>query len=237
MARRIAAMGMGCVLALIPLANAKALGPHPDMSYLNEAPSAFVPGKYYFGKATFYLKNDKVPAAIDQLRVAASWGHKFAQYDLGVIYFNGLGVAANRPLGTAWFGIAAQNHGTLADQSLLQAWQMLTTEERRQASVITDQLMSNYNDAATFKRAKSRFLTDLHRMTGSHLGYAGNVAVTQIGSGDGIATDGARYVNEQRNLLDETIHGISGRVDIGNVQAIGLDGRPLPTRLDAEEGR
>jgi hypothetical protein len=210
------------------------MGPHPLTAFLNEPPSAFLPGHYYFLKASFYLKKKDIPTAVSMLKIAASWGNKYAQYDLGVLYFNGMGnLPLDRPRGTAWFGIAAQNHGSLADQSLLEAWKILSDDERKQASAITDELMPEYADRITLRRAKSRFLADTNRISGSHLGHSTALTVTTVGSGDGIGTNGTSYLNEQRNGLDDMIHGLGGRVEIGGVQPIGLDGRPLPPKTES----
>ncbi len=194
-----------------------------------EPPSRFMPGRYYFKKAQFYMKNKQMTAALEMLERAAGWGNKYAQYDLGVIYFNGLnGVAADRPRGMAWFGVAAQNHGALADEALIEAWKQLSPEERTKASEIADALMVRYNDTHTHALAKARFVRSKREITGSHLGFVGTIAVINLA--EGVDQDGSTFMAEQSREFDDMIRGFSGKVEVGQVQAIGLDGQPLPNK-------
>jgi hypothetical protein len=175
------------------------------------------------------MRNKQMTTAVSMLELAAGWGNKYAQYDLGVIYFNGLnGIAVDRPRGTAWFGVAAQNHGALADDALIEAWKRLSSEERTRASQITDGLMVRYNDTRTLALAKARFEQSRREITGSHLGFVGTIDVRNLA--DGVDQDGTTFMAQQNQQFDEMIRGSSGKVEVGRVQPIGLDGRPLPEK-------
>ena len=49
------------------------------------------------------------PEALNWYRIAASQGDTSAQYSIGVLYANGLGVARNDIKGYAWYSISAAN--------------------------------------------------------------------------------------------------------------------------------
>jgi hypothetical protein len=197
-------------------------GKHPQTGWLLEPPAAFVPGRYFAQKASFYLKKKDHAVAVEMFQRAALWGNKIAQYNLGVMYFNGLGVPVDRPRGVAWFGIAAQKHGSLADLTLLQAWQSIDVDERAEASRITDELLPKYGDDVTVPRAKRRFVEDRNKATGSHLGVIGNLEVTQVGSGDGLTDTGTGYYRMRADEFEEMLGNTTGRVEIGAVMPIDL---------------
>src|SRR6185312_159741 len=75
---------------------------------LNEEEARFTPGLYYFHKGCDYYGRGDHEAAMHAWQVAAGWAMKDAQYDLGIAYFRGRGVAIDRPRGLAWLALAAE---------------------------------------------------------------------------------------------------------------------------------
>ena len=91
-----------------------------------DAPSRYFPGKYFEQKAQFYLKKQDYATALRMFELSGYWADKVAQYNAGIMHFNGIGVPIDKILGTAWLGIAAEAHDNLADQALQAAYAELT---------------------------------------------------------------------------------------------------------------
>ena len=78
-------------------------------------PGRAVPGNYYEYKGAFYLRKKDYRAAIHMYEMASLYANKVAQYNVGVLYYNGIGdVPPDHVRGTAWLGIAAEQKGDLA---------------------------------------------------------------------------------------------------------------------------
>src|SRR5258706_14357890 len=75
-----------------------------------DAPSRYFPGKYFEQKAQFYLKKQDYRTALRLFELSGYWADKVAQYNAGIMYFNGIGVPTDKVLGTAWPRRAAQTH-------------------------------------------------------------------------------------------------------------------------------
>ena len=91
-------------------------------------------------------KKQDYASALRLFELSGYWADKVAQYNAGIMYFNGIGVPTDKVLGTAWLGIAAEAHDSLADQALQAAYAELTPEQRSQADVAFQQLDEKYGD-------------------------------------------------------------------------------------------
>lgn len=76
----------------------------PNQRGIGPADSAR-PGEMFFAKGVTAVSKKDYKFAVDMYRTSATWAYKPAQYNLGVIYFNGEGVAADHALGMAWLGL------------------------------------------------------------------------------------------------------------------------------------
>ena len=128
---------------------------------LNEEEARFTPGLYYFHKGCDdYSRGDHV-GAMHAWQVAAGWAMKDAQYDLGIAYFRGRGVAIDRPRGLAWLALAAERRNPTMQASLAAAWDGATDAEHQQANAIWRDLKKQYGDDVALPKAKKRFETEL----------------------------------------------------------------------------
>lgn len=128
------------------------------------------PGIYYFDLGVRAYRKHDYPHAIEMYKVAASWAYKPAEYNLGLMYFRGEGVAMDRALGAAWMVLAAERNTPL----YAHARDLMITELNKAEFARTDQLWQElkptYGDAVALNRAKARWAEAKASMTGSRVG-------------------------------------------------------------------
>lgn len=96
-------------------------------------------------------------AALKLLELAAGWGNKNAQYTLGLIYYNGHHVAANRALGLAWLELADERaNDAQIGEVLRAASRSATAAERQQAQQLFARMQGTYADKVAAARAWHR---------------------------------------------------------------------------------
>ena len=106
----------------------------------SDPPGRVFPGKYFEYKAQFYLHKHDYRFALDMFELAGFWANKRAQYNTGIMYFNGIGVPVDKARGAAWLGIAAENHDDLTVAMLQSAYAQLSDSEKQQAQNIWQEL-------------------------------------------------------------------------------------------------
>lgn len=108
--------------------------------------------------------------AVYMLKLAAHWAYEPAAYNLGVMYFQGEGVKANRPLGTAWMFIAAEN----GSPDYVSARHMMVINldysERTQALQDYRRLQEQFGHGAAMRRAKAQWAYAKAEETGTRVG-------------------------------------------------------------------
>lgn len=187
-----------------------------------DAPSRYFPGKYFEQKAQFYLKKQDYATALRLFELSGYWADKVAQYNAGIMYFNGIGVPTDKVLGTAWLGIAAEAHDSLADQALQAAYAELTPEQRIQADAAFRQLDEKYGDDVALDRALKRYEQDA-AISLFGFGIPGPGYVQTCAGGAGCSNEDssnyARRLDSQRSAL---IAQITGHVTVGGVQPLAV---------------
>jgi len=195
-----------------------------------DAPSRFFLGKYFEQKAQFYLKNRQYRAAVEMFELSAFWADKVSQYNAGLMYYNGIGVAVDKARGLAWLRVAAQGHETLAERALEVAQRESSADERARAEQLFAQLDAKYGDRYTLPRALALFAQDSAMLTGSHLGHViGPLSVQQAGDLPTTGEDFAQRIGAQR---DQLISQIRGHVTVGAVTPLTV---PREARSNASD--
>ena len=189
----------------------------------SDMPGRFFPGKYFEWKAQFYLKKKDYRIALQLADLASYWGDKTAQYNLGIMYYNGIGITADKARGAAWLRIAAEAHNPLAVQMLGQANAELTPQQRASADTLWQALDKKYGDTVTLPRVRANFETERRNVTGSRVGAVGNMKVIYGGPGgsDNGATGSDFYANQQAEFDEyiQTNFG-QGHVDVGAIESV-----------------
>lgn len=210
-----------------------------------DAPSAYFPGKYFEQKAQFYLKNKDYRAALQMFELSGFWADKVAQYNVGIMYYSGVGVPVDKPRGAAWLSIAAQAHEDLAERARQVAYAGLSDSEKRRADEIARELDVKYGDSVALPRALARYEMDSN-VSLFKLGGSGEVYTCARSEGCA-AESGSDFERRMRDQRDALISQITGHVTVGAVQALPVapDARqnasdtvidvpkePVPHRLD-----
>ena len=190
----------------------------------NDPPGRLFPGKYFEYKAGFYLKKKDYREAVRLYELAGFWANKIAQYNVGIMYYNGIGIPQDKVRGVAWLGVAAESHDDLADSALQVAYASLTPDERAAANALWKQLDADYGNAVAIPRALKNFKAQMaETASGSHAGYlAANVGVYETGPNNGTRLAGSDYLERQQGEADKLISTITGHVTVGQVQAISV---------------
>ncbi|MGH8234260.1 MAG: hypothetical protein ACREPU_08705 [Rhodanobacteraceae bacterium] len=123
----------------------------------------YLPAKYYERLALDAMRRKDYRGALNAYQRAAYWGDKVAQYNLGEIYFHGMGdITADPVRGVAWFGIAAEEHEPDYDKALVSAYKTLSPADRKRADALFTELQAVYGDKLTLARATRVFENDYH---------------------------------------------------------------------------
>ncbi|HET6553060.1 MAG TPA: sel1 repeat family protein [Dyella sp.] len=128
------------------------------------------PGDYFFYLGALADQRHDYEHAIAMYQVAASWAHKAAEYNLGVLYLNGHGSPVDLPRAMAWFALAAERGDTQYVYAKQLLYAQLTPEQFERANVIWRELLPTYGDAVALRRAKARWREVRYSMTGSRVG-------------------------------------------------------------------
>jgi TPR repeat protein len=180
-----------------------------------EETARFLPGVFYFQKGLDYYKKGQMSSAIEAWQTAAGWAMKDAQYNLGLAYFKGNGIAADRPRGLAWLALAAERKNPALQVSLATAWDSASDAEHQQANAIWRELKQQYGDDVALARARKRFDTALAQISGARAG-SGNARVMSRSMG---AMDVAAYRERLTALAEQNFGAISGSADTASTEA------------------
>jgi hypothetical protein len=193
---------------------------------LNEEESRFVPGLYYFHKGCDYFRRGYAQAAVESWQIAAGWAMKDAQYDLGIAYFRGRGIAIDRPRGLAWLALAAERKDEAFEISLAAAWDEATPDEHARANEIWRDLRKEYADEVALVRARNRYDQEVAHITGSRVGMPGHVRIWTRDTGvvDVVAFKSRLEERAERNFGKLP----TGTVDIGPLEPVIDEAPPEP---------
>lgn len=117
--------------------------------------------------------------AVHMLKVAASWAYKPAEYNLGVMYFQGDGVPADRTLGAAWLVLAAERGDPRYVAARDWAITSLSKPEFARTDDLWGQLQETYGDKVALRRAKAQWAFVKANQTGTRVG--GTVGELRVG--------------------------------------------------------
>ncbi len=266
--RRFIAVSMLCIAACAAadrLANAAAADPLPEYRPGLKAPNqrftapedSARPGETFFYKAASAIARQDFGFALGMYRVSASWAFKPAQYNLGVMYFNGEGIPVDRAAGLAWLALAAERGDGDYVAARDRAYAALSADEFARANVLWRELKETYADPVALKRATSRWLQVRRAATGSHLGV--NLGHLAVGSGGRPGADGGRMMttgfdisgsgssdgsiayrrlNATSNPYDVKLEQPVGTTKVGEVIPVGdADASPPSTAQSAQHLR
>jgi hypothetical protein len=216
-----------CWMLPIALAAAGALRAQSGIIGLDEEESRFLPGLYYFHKGCDHFRRGYPQSAIEAWQIAAYWAMKDAQYDLGIAYFRGHGVAIDRPRGLAWLALSAERKDEAFETSLAAAWDEATPDERARANAIWRELRLKYGDDVALGRAQNRYAQELSQITGSRVGMPGHVQIWTHSRG---RIEVATFKADMEQRAERNFGKLpTGTVDIGPLESVIGETPPAST--------
>lgn len=137
------------------------------------------PGVRFFSEGKVAYSHRDIEHAINRLELSAFWAYEPAAYNLGILYFKGEGgFPVDRPLGTAWMFIAAENGSSMYEWARHVMVTSLDDSERSEAWKDYQRLEQKYGHAVAMHRAKAQWSLARTRKTGSRVGAQdGNLKV------------------------------------------------------------
>ena len=177
----------------------------------------YVPGDYYFcvGAGRQLAGHPKI--ALDYFERAAGWGHKKAQYLLGLMHFQGDGTPVNRPLGLAWLTLAAEREDRDMEAARAFALRNVSELERTQAEQLLAAMRPIYADSVTVERAAKRFARETRTLRRSQL-YDPFSPIYIAGFGMGTPSSLLRRMDDRAEEFFEGAR--SGDVGVGALEVV-----------------
>ena len=192
----------------------------------------------------FELLNQKAPEkAHDAFRKAALYGDKPSQAALAGMYWDGTGVARDRPLAYAWMDLAAERAYPDFIAMREKFWASMDEAERARALQQGAAVYARYGDEVAKPRLARELRRERRKVVGSRTGYAANAKVRLpnrlTGGADSsveqpyIVIDGSQFYADKfwqpevyHAWLDEQWKAPrEGRVEVGPI-------KPVKSRID-----
>lgn len=187
------------------------------------------PGAYFFALGVDAFRHADYNHAIEMYKVAASWAFKPAEYNLGVMYFKGQGIPADRARGAAWMILAAERgdrHYVAARDVMITA---LTNAQFAETDKIWNQLKPTYGDAVALHRAKAQWRRVSMNRTGTRVGDR-SLPISVGAMGAGPATPSATSLGPGLGKS-----GFTAYAPMGVTGANAVDGSVAYQQMDASD--
>jgi uncharacterized protein len=223
-----------CVLMLIVLlqaqpAVAQQAGADPDV--MTEGFLAAHPDLRWRADGARAYEEKDYPGALERFKRAAYHADKPSQAIIADMYWQGTGVEQDRAIAYAWMDIAAERlyPDFLAQREFY--WARLDETQRRDAIERGQAILAEYGDDAAKPRLEKALRRGMRAMTGSRVGYVGNLVIiphTGPLAGTGMTVRGDQYYDRkywQPDLywrLQDAVWEAprKGRVDVGDVEPL-----------------
>jgi uncharacterized protein len=128
------------------------------------------PNEMWRYRALRALKLEQGTRALDYFRFAAKYGDKFSQHALSLMYWHGVGAAADRAQAYAWSDLAAERG--YRDLLLVREkmWMEMNAADRARALLLGEGVYAEYGDAVAKPRQAWAMRRALANATGSRVG-------------------------------------------------------------------
>lgn len=164
-----------CLLLLALLAGPRAAPAGPD-HFERHHPDVY---HRLRGLAAFEAARPQEAAA--EFRRAAHYGDKGSQAMLAELYWDGIGMAADRALAYAWMDLAAERGYPLLVAKRERFWEAMTAGERERALAAGVPLYADYGDAVAKPRLDAMLRAGTRGIVGSRTG--GSAAFVEVYTG------------------------------------------------------
>lgn len=194
------------------------------------------PGDRLFYAGLDAYEGGKYDIAMKYFRDASAWANKPAQFNIGVMYFNGEGVDKDFVEAYGWFALAAERFGDVRMNELRDStFAQLSPEDQERGKAREQALVVEYGDDRRVPRVARWFRQEKREVTGSRVGFTGSALTIYAKSANGNWTWYGRteYMEAKQEWLAqwEQQYIPEGYVEFGDLEL--LDDEELPG--DAED--
>lgn len=155
-----------------------------------------VPGFQSYQQGIRDYNEGRLFSARHYFLVAARYGDKVAQYNLGVMYFNGEGVSPDRVRGWAWFDLAAERGYPQMVETARDAWDLLEAGQREAAAAYREELAAEFGDAVVVPRVATMMERVRRNATGTRTGFVSGML--QVYDRSGVPRSGEEFYAAER---------------------------------------
>lgn len=163
------------------------LSDHPDM--LNRK------------RAMEELERGKPESAAEYFKRSAHYADKQSQAAYAEMLWEGRGVPQDKAAAYAWMDLAAERNDEIFLVFRERYWNTLSEAERQQALAVGQEIYAQYGDDVAKPRIERVLKKALQKITGSRVGFVGNLTIMIPGMipgpGGMIAIDGAHYYDKR----------------------------------------
>ena len=156
---------------------------------------------------------------------------KYAQYMVGYMYLNGLGIERDAAQAYAWYRLAAERGHDLLVEALEDLEARLTPDELAAGTSEHERLAAKYGDRKLVRRLIRLDELRLKKRTG-RVGASVGAPMTVV-TRDGRSVDATRYYGAIEERLERRYAYLEGYVEFGELETIPDE---LDEGLPAEEG-
>ncbi|GAB3746069.1 hypothetical protein [Lysobacter olei] len=138
--------------------------------------------------------------AVRHFERAAFHADKYAQHYLSLMHWHGIGAPVDHVLGYAWSDLAAERGTTKLLLLREKMWQELSLDEQSDVGVRGAALYVRYGDSAAQRRTENAMRRFASNMTGSRVGWGGQLEVAGRPSGGSFEICGAINASGSANV-------------------------------------
>jgi hypothetical protein len=177
--------------------------------------------------------------ALTAFKRAARFGDKPSQAMLGEMYWKGEGVSAQPAEAYIWMDLAAERGYPLFLSRREHFWSAMTAEQRADALARGPNYYDQFGDAVATARLAKVLKRGKREVTGSRVGFVGNLSIILPSPGGGIRVSGEDFYRDEYWVLDQYLAWQDrnwkdlpqGRVEIGPLQSDPAS--PAPSQKDS----
>jgi len=161
------------------------------------------PGIRAFHEATELYQAGAYDQAFDKYVNSARWGNKLSQFNIGTMYYNGVGRGRDAARAWAWIRLSAEREYPQLVMAEQEIWQELDeTEKRRAERILRSELLPEYGDEVTLPAVR-RYMDQRHRSaTGSRRGGAAGSNALLVHPRDDVKQSGETYYRDDAWSVD-----------------------------------
>jgi uncharacterized protein len=161
--------------------------------------------------------------ALREFIAASHYADKASQAMVAEMLWHGIGATADRPAAYAWADLAAERHYKSFLLQRERYWATLDEAEREAALTVGQAIYSEYGDDVAKPRLEKLLRRGSREVTGSRVGFVGNLTIMVPGPNGWTSIDGSTYYADRYWRPDEYFkwqdevwnEPPSGRVDVG----------------------